>query len=355
MINNQTTSNFISFDRTTPTTVVITPTTTIFFDSSTYIIFNKIINYIIYSLSFLTPIGLLLNFINLIILSINHKWKNSAKFYYLVTAISNICLAINFDVLKFFVPLGLSYVFYFNISTDDYSPIFCKAHNYLTPICEFIWMWNITTFAIKRCLIVCFPLKSLLISRIISWKINLFQLLLPLMLYWIHLANFNVHCYAWLDQITCFCTNDGLAFGYNQLSFTYYYELIIYQYMTYFIPMLLIIVSEIILIFKINIALKNRKKLTKKTTGSKNESSDNRLNLVVITTSTFYIIIILPWCVLAAFYQYIIFLPYNIYTLIYIWYFNISNNSIIFLRTCDVAILFIMVKDYWKLLTCKYF
>ena len=78
------------------------------------------------------------------------------------------------------VPNGVNYAgLNIDLLIDDYSPIFCKAHNYFTPICEFIWMWNVTTFAIKRCLIVCFPLKTLFISRIISWQVNLIQILLP--------------------------------------------------------------------------------------------------------------------------------------------------------------------------------
>ena len=348
---NQTISFVLASERTTKT--VLTTTTVSYIYSSTYIIFISVITYIIYILSVFAPIGLLLNCFNLIILSINLKWKNSAKFYYLVTTISNIFLAISFDVLKV-LPIGVSYAFNSDILIDDYSPIFCSVHNYLTPICEFIWMWNVTTFAIKRCLIVCFPFKAIFISRIISWKVNIIQILLPFALWWIHLAYYKLFCYTWMNEQLCFCGNEATSYGYNQIPWTYYYEVFAYQYLTYFVPMLFIIFSEILLIYKLNIASIKRKKLIKKASGSKNESYDIRLNLIVICTSTIYIIIILPWCILAAFYQYILYLPDVASTFILIWFSSIYNFGIVFLRSCDVAILLFMVKDYWKLIRCKF-
>ena len=348
---NQTISIILSSERTTKT--VLETTTENFIYSSTYIIFSYIIIYIVYILSVFAPIGLLLNCVNLILLSINRKWKNSAKFHYLVTAIANMCLAISYDVLQV-LPIGVSYAFNVDLLIDDYSPIFCSAHNYLTPICEFIWMWNVTSFAIKRCLIVCFPLKAIFISQLISWQVNLIQILIPFALWWSHLAYYNFSCYTWMNQKICYCVNNAISYSYNQIPWTYYYETFAYQYLTYFVPMVFIIITEILLIYKLNIAFRKRKQLIKKASGSKNESNDNRLNLIVICMSTFYIIIILPWCIIGAFFQYIVYLPGEVSIMIQAWFYGISNNGIVFLRTCDVAILFIMVKDYWNLIRCKF-
>ena len=253
---NQTTILIILAQNSTSTNDV-NVTTHNFLDLSIVNIYYKLETMIYYILAIFAAIGFLLTLVNFVLLSINFKWKNSAKFYYLVTAISSMGVSINYDILLV-LPNGVYSAFNITLYIDEVSLIFCKGHHYLTPIFEIIWMWNVATFAIKRSLIVSFPLKFVLISRILSKKIN------------------------------------------------------------------------------------------------KNELAQTRINLVVITTSTSYIIIILPWCLLAFLCEFRVYLPSPLDFLATVLYFDIYNMPIVFLRTLDVAVLLIIVKDYWKLFVCKY-
>ena len=100
--------------------------------------------------------------------------------------------------------------------------------------------------------------------------------------------------------------------------------------------------------------MKQRKHRFKLAVDIQHQSSINRLNIIVISISTFYIIILLPWLSIGLVWNNLDFLPSHMKYIIDIFYYLISNYGIVFLRTFDVIILVLMVKDYWSLLYCKF-
>ena len=137
-----------------------------------------------------------------------------------------------------------------------------------------MWMWNLTCFAILRFPIVYFPLKTNLFSKVFTWKLNLLEVLIALVIWSFIIFFYSYNCYGSTPSL-CFCYSTLVLYPWVSTIYT-----ILYRYIIYVFPLIIIIITQIILIIKIASAIKQRKSLVRNPNVSKNDKNNNRLNII---------------------------------------------------------------------------
>ena len=294
----------------------------------------------------MAPIGVICSSLNLFVLLLNKRWKNTVKLHYIISAIFNLCLGIFYDNMEIF-PSGFYNATGIFILLECYNAIICYIRNYLQLAFESMWMWNITCFAIQRFLIVYFPLRSDLISKIFTWKLILLEVLIALLVWSYIIFTYIYICFG-STPISCYCYSNTAIYPWVSIPYN-----VLNRYLTYVVPLICMIIAQILLLIKIASSFKQRKSLIHNQNVSKNGTSNNRLNVIVILTISVYIIIIFPPIFLAMVSGLTNNLDSSLYLLknmLILYSSTVGIRGFILVRAADIIILFIMVKDYRKML-----
>lgn len=316
-----------------------------------WIIYMDFLYGYLYFLSIMAPIGLILNILSFVVLLFCKNLSNSSKDHYVYNAGMNILLSISVDIL---VSMLRGITFYLNnsgnlsanLQVDTLNSVICAGHNYVNPVLEFIWLWNAVNFSLRRCLVVWFPFRANLISKLMNWRLMAAQVAFGCALWWFHLVNYTTVCYNISPTVTsCVCYNPSYTVG----SWQQVYTLIARQYLTYAATIVLLVTSDVCLIVKLISSAKNRRQVVKmsvaQTLSTKN-TVQSRLTNSVIIFSTLYLVIVVPTFLINTFLNqiYLISSPYLVYGLTFYNYF-IGKTPFVLLRIADFVLLFATVRE----------
>ena len=192
-----------------------------------WIVYMDFLYSYMYFLVIVSPAGLILNFLTLAVILLSKNWSNPAKDHYLNNAGMNIFLSISIDILvtmlrgiETYLSLNNNGNLSVNLQVDNLNVIVCVGHNYINPVLEFIWMWNAVNFSLKRCLVICFPFRVLLISKLMNWRLMAAQVAFGSSLWWVNLIYYRFWCFSIYSGTYCTCYNSSLNLNSWQIFYT---------------------------------------------------------------------------------------------------------------------------------------
>ena len=333
-------------------------TTTSFLLSNWFLTYRSILKYISYILACLGVLIFILNIYVLIILLNCKSLNKHLKIQYIIQIVINIGIGFLYDITISFANflydcvstyLINNFVFHNIFNIDLINVYTCVIHEYLKSVFEFIWMWNCMNFTTQRCLIICFPFLRDRITQFFSYPLYFIEIIFSCIMWWINIYGFaqgyNIYKLMYQNVLVNYpsCNNVLTVITSTWGSI---YVSIASNYITYGIPEIFIILSNIVLIINLVQSNRNRKNILN-INKQKQNFAEMKLKLSVIIISFIYFFITTPIIFQSFLFQ--LFNPtgtiYLIASVCVLFGALIGRGAFVLLRWADVIILILMVSE----------